>query len=321
MKCTDPYTPGGGIAHGCGRCRICRVSKRSVWATRIELEATRHSSNIFATLTYSDDNIPWTSTDGTGVPTLDPVHAKNFNKRLLKSAHAKFGWRQRFFLVGEYGDRTWRPHYHAAYFGFPGCRRGATARSHTGRYLWKDCCEVCRLVGDAWQQGDVGLGALDTARARYLGGYVTKKMTKGDDPRLDGRFPEFSRQSRGGRVKGSVGIGAPVVAELARSFTRYHDASTTDVVGHITAAGGRKRPLGRYLRNKFREAVGTSEEVKEIVSRQAWAEQVLPLQEAAQKDVEAPTLRAQIIKNSMALDARLKFQEQLYQQKRKGREL
>lgn len=146
-------------------------------------------------------------------------------------------------------------------------------------------------------------------------------MTKGDDPRLDGRFPEFSRQSRGGRQKGSVGIGAPVVAELAASFEKYHDASTTDVCGYLTSAGGKKRPLGRYLRNKFREAVNTSEEVKEIVSRQAWAEQVLPLQEAAQKDVSAPSLRAQIIKNSMALDARLKFQDDLYKQKRKGREL
>lgn len=272
-------------------------------------------------MTYEDARLPWTTADGTGVPTLDPVHAKNFNKRLLKSARAKFGWRQRFFLVGEYGDRTWRPHYHAAYFGFPGCYRGATLRSASGRYLWKDCCAVCRLVGDAWQQGDVGVGALDTARARYLGGYVTKKLTKKEDPRLDGRFPEFSRQSRGGAVKGSVGIGGAVVVELAESFTRYHDPQTTDVVGHVTGAGGKKRPLGRYLRNKFREAVGTSEEVKEIVSRQAWAEQVLPLQEAAQKDVSAPSLRAQIIKNSMALDERLKFHEDLYRQKRKGRDL
>jgi len=154
-----------------------------------------------------------------------------------------------------------------------------------------------------------------------LGGYVTKKMTKKEDARLDGRFPEFSRQSRGGAVKGAVGIGAPLVAEFAKSFTRYHDAATTDVVGHLTAAGGKKRPLGRYLRNKFREAVGTTEEVKEGAARQAWVEQMLPLQKAAQEDVEAITLRAQIIKNSMALDQRLKFHEELYQQKRKGRDL
>lgn len=276
---------------------------------------------MFVTLTYSDSELPWTSSDGMGVPTLNPEHASLANKRLLKAAKSSFGWKQRFFLVGEYGDRTWRPHYHAALFGFPGCRRGSTARSLTGRYLWQDCCDVCRLVGTSWKHGDVGVGALDTARAKYLGGYVTKKMSSKEDPRLDGRFPEFSRQSRGGRQKGSVGIGAPVVAELAASFEKYHDASTTDVCGYLTAAGGKKRPLGRYLRNKFREAVNTSEEVKEIVSRQAWAEQVLPLQEAAQKDMEAPSLRAQIVKDSMALDARLKFQDDLYKQKRKGREL
>lgn len=280
---------------------------------------------MFVTLTYSDSALPWTTSDGTGVPTLDPQAVQLFQKRLLKSAKSMFGWKQRFFLVGEYGDRTWRPHYHAALFGFPRCRRGDTARSLTGRYLWQDCCEVCRLVGAAWNSpeptGDVGIGTLDSARAKYLGGYVTKKMTKKEDPRLDGRFPEFSRQSRGGAVKGSVGIGAPVVAELAQSFSRYHDATTTDVVGHLTGAGGKKRPLGRYLRNKFREAVGTTEEVKNSAAYQAWCEQMLPLQEAATKDVEAITLRAQVIKNSLAIDARLKFQDDLYQQKRKGRAL
>lgn len=146
-------------------------------------------------------------------------------------------------------------------------------------------------------------------------------MTKGDDPRLDGRFPEFSRQSRGGAVKGAVGIGAPVVAELAQTFSRYYDAASVDVVGHLTGAGGKKRPLGRYLRNKFREAVGTTEEVKNNAALAAWCEQMLPLQEAAKKDVEAITLRAQVIKNSLAVDARLKFQDDLYQQKRKGRAL
>ncbi|AXH75381.1 MAG: replication initiator protein [Microviridae sp.] len=242
-------------------------------------------------------------------------------KRLLKAASKHFGWRQRFFLVGEYGDRTWRPHYHAAFFNFPCCRRGGTARTLSGRFVWQDCCEVCRLVGDTWQQGDVGIGAMGPERARYLGGYVQKKLTKKGDPRLDGRFPEFSRQSRGGSVKGAVGIGGPVVSELASTFNKYCDASSIDVAGYLTGAGGRRRPLGRYLKNKFREAVGTTEEVKQDASRQAWVEQMLPLQEASKADVEAPSLRAQIIKNSLAVDARLKFQEDLYRQKRKGRDL
>lgn len=317
MKCTDPFVRGGD-AYGCGRCRLCRVTKRSIWTTRIELEASRHASNAFVTLTYNDMKVPWTSVDGTGVPTLSPVHVQLFNKRLLKSAHKLFGWKQRFFLVGEYGDRTWRPHYHAALFGFPRCERGTTARSITGRYLWQECCRSCRLVGGAWQHGDVGLGELDSNRARYLGGYVTKKMTKKEDARLDGRHPEFSRQSRGGARKGSVGIGAPVVAELAEKFSRYLDPQSVDVCGFLTGAGGKKRPLGTYLRKKFREAVGTTEEVKNNAAFQAWCEQMLPLLEAAQKDVEAPTLRSQVIKNSVAASERLKFQEELYRQRKQG---
>lgn len=146
-------------------------------------------------------------------------------------------------------------------------------------------------------------------------------MTRKEDARLDGRHPEFSRQSRGGSQKGSVGIGAPVVAEMAQKFLRYCDADQTDVVGYLTAAGGKKRPLGRYLRSKFREAVGTTEEVKDNAAYQAWCEQMLPMLEAAKTDMEAITLRAQVIKNSMAASERLRFQEELYNSKRKGRAL
>lgn len=321
MKCIDPYVQGGS-AYGCGRCRLCRVSKRSIWTTRIELEASLYPSNVFATLTYNDENLPWSSSDGMGVPILVPDDLKLFMKRLLKVSYEKFGWKQRFFGVGEYGDETWRPHYHAAFFNFPSCGRGETLRdSRTGRFLWAQCCDVCRLVGKAWDAGDVGVGALAPERARYLAGYVTKKLTKEGVPALDGRPPEFSRQSRGGAVKGSSGIGAPVVARLAETFSRYADAQKTDVVGHLTAAGGKKRPLGRYLRNKFRDTVGTSQEIRDDAAYQAWCEQVLPLQVRAKTDMEALTLRAQIIKDSVASEARLKWQEDEYRRKRKGRRL
>lgn len=181
------------------------------------------------------------------------------------------------------------------------------------------------MVGKAWnvadQGGDIGLGDLDGNRARYLAGYVTKKLTKAGEPVLDGRFPEFSRQSRGGSVKGSSGIGGAVVHELATSFSRYLDASETDVAGFLTAAGGKKRPLGRYLRNKFRDRVGTTEEVKQRANMEAWVEQMLPLLESSKTDMAAPTLRAQVIKDSLAASERLKFQEDLYRSKRKGKGL
>lgn len=325
MKCTDPFVRGG-TAYACGRCRLCRVKKRSIWTTRIELEASRYRSNAFATLTYRDEVLPYTASSGSGesvFPTLQPRHLQLFLKRLRKDLPEKL----RFFAVGEYGDRSERPHYHLALFNFPRCLRGQTLQSHTGRYLWEQCCPVCRMVGEQWNYGsgsdqtggDIGLGELDSNRARYLGGYVTKKMTKGDDVRLYGRHPEFSRQSRGGRKKGSVGIGAPVVADLARIFGKYADPAFDDVSGVLTGARGKKRPLGTYLRRKFREAVGTTEEVIDRAAYQAWIEQMLPLHEMAKADLSAPSLRETIIKDSMASSERLKFQEELYKSRKRGR--
>lgn len=274
-------------------------------------------SNVFVTLTYRDEKMPWTSADGMGAPTLAPSDTQLFMKRLNKEAKARFGWQQRFFLVGEYGDRTWRPHYHAAFFNFPACARGNTKQSLSGRYLWEECCSVCRMVGSRWQLGDVGIGKLDQARARYLGGYVVKKMTRKEDARLDGRHPEFSRQSRGGSRKGSHGIGASVVPHMAKTFLAYQSGDEVDVPGTLTRAGGRHVPMGSYLRKKFRSACLVTDEVKENAARQAWGETVLPLLEMAQKDEEAPTLRAQFRKANAPYADRLRMLEAGYQQRRR----
>lgn len=155
---------------------------------------------------------------------------------------------------------------------------------------------------------------MDTNAARYLGGYVTKKMSKKEDPRLDGRFPEFSRQSR------RPGVGAPLVADMAKQWMRFEDGRVQDVGGLLTFAGNQKRPMGTYLRRKFREAVGTTEEVKGRADYEAWLEQMLPLHEAAKASQSEVSLRAQICAASAPVDERLKFRETIYRAKR-GRAL
>jgi len=235
MLCKNPYVKRAGLAYGCGQCIPCRISRRRIWAHRIMLEATQHVHNTFTTLTYNDENLP---RDG-GV---SPAHLRNFIKRLrIKLQPVPI----RYYVVGEYGDATWRPHYHGALFGVPNCIHGQT---RYGPLYDRGCCTVCNLVRDTWGMGNIYLGSLETASASYIASYVTKKLTNKGNALLKGRHPEFARMSL------KPGIGADALHDVASVTLQYLDG---DVDVPTTLRHGPKlQPLGRYLTRKLRELNG-----------------------------------------------------------------
>lgn len=263
------------------------------------LEAAQYSSNCFATLTYSDENLkpsltrsltraefesavarnPSLSTsivrtsDGLmNLSSLQPRELQGFLKRLRKAIEPQ---RMRFYAVGEYGNDSERPHYHVALFNFGTCVRGRTRRrAGSGRPVWRGCCVQCELVGDAWSFGDVDLGILEVSSAQYVAGYVTKKMTAPDDRRLYGRHPEFARMSN------RPGIGLSAMWELADAWMKFDlEESQADVPVSLRH-GSRELPLGRYLRRKLRTMVGRDEKTPQAVL-DAMADEMQPLRQAA----------------------------------------
>lgn len=186
------------------------------------LESLSHQYSSFWTLTYDEKNCPHDSS-------LCPEHTRNWLKRLRRSLENQ-GRQIRYFLVGEYGDTTQRPHYHAALFGI--------SEQETD------------LVGSVWPYGFVYPGTLTPESAGYVAGYVTKKMTQKTDPRLGGRYPEFARMSL------KPGIGALSVEGFAEMLTTEHGAESITETGDVPAsyrAFGRNQPIGRYMRRKLRE--------------------------------------------------------------------
>lgn len=108
------------ISVPCGQCIGCRLDYSREWANRCLLEATYHESSYFVTLTYSNSTIPISyhcsnlSTGEAGeFPSLSKRDVQLFLKRLRKDT----GQQIRYYLSGEYGDKTYRPHYHAILFG------------------------------------------------------------------------------------------------------------------------------------------------------------------------------------------------------------
>lgn len=222
------------------------------------LEAHCHEENAFATLTFDDEHLP-------ADLSVSPRDVSAFIKRLRKNTGLKI----RYFAVGEYGDTTGRPHYHLALFGYPKCLRGRTdLRRQT-------CCPSCTAISEAWQRrGAVELAILEPKSARYIAGYIQKKMTRHDDERLEGRLPEFARMSL------RPGLGLFMMHDIAshlldlEKFERMIDVP-------LELQHGRKRmPLGRYLRRKLRTFVGRDEKTPQSVLDQQ-KEELRPLRETA----------------------------------------
>jgi len=189
------------------------------------LEYAHSKIGAFVTLTYDDANYP-------NYGNLEPKELSNFVKRLRKYSERKL----RYFGVGEYGDQTWRPHYHLAIFGL-------------------DLTEH-DLVEKSWKKGFSCVQELNQATANYVAGYVVKGMTWKNHPKLDGRVPEFMRCSK---MAGGIGIGA--VNDAAEKLSRYENLKYSAV--QCFQAGKKRLPLGRYLTKKLAQATGKEEELKE----------------------------------------------------------
>lgn len=257
------------------------------------LESAQYADNTFMTLTYADTALPLTAS---GLPTLAPEHLRNFFKRLRKTTTQKL----RYYAVGEYGDENFRPHYHAAVFNFSNCVRGQTGLGLI-KSTFSECCDTCRLVGKTWGYGNIYLGALETSSAQYVAGYVTKKLTHRNDPRLRGREPEFARMSN------RPGIAHSSLHEIASELMRFNLDTTQGDVPVALRHGSRLMPLGRYLTRNLRLLIGKDEKTPQHILEKLNAE-LLPVQQAAfdasqNYQTALKESRSQILKNFNARQA------------------
>lgn len=116
-------------------------------------------------------------------------------------------------MCGEYGERTFRPHYHALIFGMDLPDRYKWRNSGSGFPLYRS-----PIVEALWGKGSVEIGDVTFESAAYVARYVVKKVTgpaseshyrrvDPDTGEIVQVVPEFTRMSLG-RRKGE-GIGGP----------------------------------------------------------------------------------------------------------------
>ena len=144
----------------CGQCVGCRLERSRQWAVRCYHEASLYEDNCFITLTYSDDALPVGGS-------LVLADYQKFMKRLRK----KFGSNIRFYHCGEYGETTWRPHYHACLFNFDFADKRKFSKTNNG-YLY-----TSETLNELWPFGHSLIGDVTFESAAYVARYIMKKIT------------------------------------------------------------------------------------------------------------------------------------------------
>lgn len=175
----------------CGLCILCREEQARQWAVRIYHEATQHKENAFITLTYSNEHLPEYNS---------LAYTKDMQKFWKRLRH-HYG-DLRYYAVGEYGDQSLRPHYHACVFGHAFMEERRILRK-TPTMLW-----TSPALEEAWGLGHVSVGALTIQTARYTASYVTKKLrSKQQYVRIDEKTGELIplEQPRAYSSKGIAG--------------------------------------------------------------------------------------------------------------------
>lgn len=148
----------------CGKCSGCRLDRSRQDAIRCVHEGELHEAKAFITLTYDDEHLP------AGL-TLVKDHWVDFMKRLRERVRrSEAPALLRFFMCGEYGELSGRPHYHAIIFGFDFPDKVLWKKSSSGEALYRSA-----LLESVWSMGHSSVGSVTFESAAYVARYVMKK--------------------------------------------------------------------------------------------------------------------------------------------------
>lgn len=217
----------------CGQCKECRIRYATSWAVRCVLESQKYKENVFLTLTFNDEHLPFSRS-------LDKKTLQKFLKRFRKQVYPV---KIRFFASGEYGKHEGkRPHYHLLIFGIgvknPVFENLRWDYKHQG--FWCDCKAWKDERGDSI--GNCFIGTVTIQSAYYVAKYSVKKLTGQlgkEYYEQRGVIPEFSLSSR----RPGIGLGY------------LESQQDTILKKNYIGINGSKYPIPRYFHKKLKETL------------------------------------------------------------------
>lgn len=186
----------------CGKCLGCRNHNALQWAARCMLECKKYVNNVYVTLTYDEEHLPYNirhdreTFEDTFMPSLFQRDYQLFMKRLRKDKAKRGEPSPRYFYCGEYGSNTGRPHYHSILFNctFSDLKfwcwiKGKVKKPHyfSGAHKAYLSDQLSRI----WGNGHVLVEEVTYSSIKYVTNYQLKKTD------LKGVYPvdPYSRQS------------------------------------------------------------------------------------------------------------------------------
>lgn len=217
MACLTPFTKKNkdmncNVSVPCGKCPDCIKRRVSGWSFRLMQEEKHSQSAHFITLTYDTEHVNITRA---GFMTLSKEHIQAFFK-LLRYYHTDQVNKLKYYIVGEYGGKTLRPHYHAVIYNLVDTKH----------------------VEQAWKKGQIHYGTVTGASVGYTLKYISKPgkipLHKNDD-----RLPEFSLMSKR--------LGAQYLTDEMKA---WHHADLVNRM-YVNIEGGKKVAMPRYYKQKL----------------------------------------------------------------------
>lgn len=194
------------------------------------MEAKTSESAWFLTLTYNDDNLPLSPE--TYAPVLRHKDVRRYLARLRATRGG--GLKFRYYLCGEYGDRTLRPHYHAILYFSQTRPAPADLEATLDRY---------------WGHGHTLLAEANEKTFQYVSHYIVKKAKHHEF-----EVPEYQTMST------NPALGTEFINRLGNLYLDSKalqlDLEKTEDVRNSFRYNGQVWPIDPYMRNKLRDHVG-----------------------------------------------------------------
>lgn len=235
----------------CGQCIGCRIRQREDWTTRIELEARDYPKEEvwFITLTYDDDHVPgmivktgeimrkvqYTWKPGEKSPSSVQILLYEDIQKFLKRLRKAYSGKLRYFVAGEYGEQTARPHYHMILYGWkPTDLKNLYKIHHNGYYTSK-------WLADLWGMGQIQIAQAVPETYRYVAGYVTKKMYEIDGKKANAYY-ELGQTKPFACMSLKPGLGDKYYQEHKAEIWRQ---------GYIQCSNGKQAQIPRYYEKQM----------------------------------------------------------------------
>lgn len=175
---SDPRGLGNGFPQKmevpCGKCLGCLKTRQNDYSIRVSEELLKHGCNCFVTLTYRDESLPLAVDESSGElrGSLCRKHIQDFMK-VVRSNLVRSGFLSpKVFLCGEYGTKTFRPHYHLCLAGVHSTMLQSSLDYWYDRYGFYNIQDIGSTYTD---KRKVGL---------YVGKYASKGVFISESPLL-----------------------------------------------------------------------------------------------------------------------------------------